>query len=264
MLSKTSTPPELNQLLEPRRAMWAQAGLNEAQALGQLLQLSDFANQDMHGFIRYMAEQGRVDPMQIWDFRPIIQRHAETLAQQMLAQQQAGQRPYQRQQAQPQPPPQPQQYRDPRVDQLEQQLQGFNTFLAEQQARQQKAEVVQLQNELQGFMDQKDEKGRVAHPYFNQVRERMAQYYRAGFATDLETAYDMACRADPMVKAKIEAAAKADAQRASAGSQRAKAEAARKAGSSVTGTPGAPAASQPSGDLREDMRRAFAERGVTV
>lgn len=48
---------ELEQLLEPRRQLIAQQGLNQTQYLGNILQLADFASSDPAGFVKWFAQQ---------------------------------------------------------------------------------------------------------------------------------------------------------------------------------------------------------------
>jgi hypothetical protein len=72
----------------------------------------------------------------------------------------------------------------------------------------------------------------------------------------------MACRAHPEVSRKIDQAAKARADQDRQAEQRKKAEAARKAGSSISGSPGDRSAPAPSGDIREDLRQQMAARGM--
>src|SRR6185312_5514951 len=51
----------LDQVLEPRRQQFAMMGVSEAQAMAQLLALSDFATRDINSFLKYMAQQRGVD-----------------------------------------------------------------------------------------------------------------------------------------------------------------------------------------------------------
>jgi len=141
-------------------------------------------------------------------------------------------------------------------------LAGIKQHFQTQQQTAVQAQEQQLRGELQQFMDAKDDKGRPKHPYFNEVRTLMGSFYGSGQNIGLDQAYDMACRAHPEVYAKIDAARRADAERERAKQQREKAAAAKQAGSSVVGTPAERGQPEPSGDIREDMRRLFAERGA--
>jgi hypothetical protein len=151
--------------------------------------------------------------------------------------------------------------------QLETQL---NQLLQGQQGQvqaQRQQEISEAANALTAFRDEKDEKGRLKHPYMTEprIRKAMSAMLRAGLAPDHIRAYDMACRADPDVNAKIAAAAEAERERARALEARKKAEAAQRAGSSITGTPAGPSASVLSGkDAREDLRAVAAEMGFRM
>ena len=230
----------LEQLIAPRKQFWERDGLDEVGGVRQLLALSDFAAQDAPGFIRWFAQQRGLNPYQVWQL-----------------QQQAGEQPGQFE------------YVDPEVQALQGRLDRFEQYLQNQQQQQQaqsaqavQAEYAQVRNELSEFATAKDDKGRSKRPHFDEVRTLMGSFFGSGQAPDLATAYDMACRAHPGVYAKIESQRKAQAAQEQAKQQREKAATARQAGSSVSGTPGDRAKPEPSGDLREDLRREFQERGM--
>ena len=102
-----------------------------------------------------------------------------------------------------------------------------------------------------------------AHPYFENVRPIMAGLLSSGQSPDLKDAYEKACWADPTVrgllmKDQAEAAAKAQRDAASQRTQQAK-----RAGGSVTGSPGpggsAVTAAQTGSTIRDDVRAAYDE-----
>ncbi len=143
------------------------------------------------------------------------------------------------------------------LNQIKQGLQG-------QTQAQRQQEINEAASALTAFRDEKDEKGRLKHPYMTEprIRKAMSAMLRAGLAPDHIRAYDMACRADPDVNAKIAASVEAERERARALEARKKAEAAQRAGSSVTGTPAGPvAAALPGKDAREDLRAVAIEQG---
>jgi hypothetical protein len=55
----------LEQIIGPRRDLWALNGATPAQAINQLLALSDFAGRDPGGFIRHIAKNSGVDLAQL-------------------------------------------------------------------------------------------------------------------------------------------------------------------------------------------------------
>ena len=96
------------------------------------------------------------------------------------------------------------------------------------------------------------------------IKSLMGSFIGSGQAADLQSAYDMATRAHPATYAKMQAAAQAEQLASQAKAQREKAAAAKQAGSSVAGTPGDRARPEPTGDIREQMRQDFRDRGYAV
>lgn len=168
--------------------------------------------------------------------------------------------------------PQPDDFDDPVIKGLQTeiaQLRGMlgqvtNGLQSQTQAAQQQ-EINQAKSTLEAFRNEKDDKGRLTHPYMSEprIRKAMSAMLRSQLAADHVQAYDMACRADPEVSAKIAAAAEAARQREASAAARAKAEAAQRAGSSITGTPAGPITPElPGKTAREDLRAVAAEMGL--
>lgn len=165
-------------------------------------------------------------------------------------------------------------YDDPVIQKLQGEIGRLNGIVNQitqgQQGQiqaQRQQEISEAASALTSFRDEKDERGRLKHPYMAEprIRKAMSAMLRAGLAPDHVKAYDMACRADPDVNAKIAAAAEAERERARAIDARKKAEAAQRAGSSITGTPAGPAQSTlPGKDAREDLRAVAAEMGFRM
>lgn len=141
---------------------------------------------------------------------------------------------------------------DPRYQALEQRLAELQQTVVQQQSTAQQTEQTQTQAQIDAFA--KD------HLYFENVRPEMAAFLRAGTATDMEKAYEMACWARPDIRPLLmkEQADKQAAEQRAADS--AKANEARQASVSITGspTPGAsPVATGPSPSIRESLERQF-------
>lgn len=226
-----------------RQTAWARSGMDAPTALRQLFALSDFAGQDPAGFLRYFAQQHRLDPAQVFGItaQPVGDPNA---AESLLA-------------------------GDPVVAQIMEQnrrlTEQVNQLTQAWQGNAQQAEhaaVARTDAEIDAFRSATDEKGAPKHPYFDEVRPLMAALYEAGQANDLATAYQMACRASPEVSGKIEAAQKAAAAREQSRQAREKSAAAARAGTSVTGQPAARTTAQPTGDIRADLRAQFAQHGL--
>lgn len=174
--------------------------------------------------------------------------------------------------AQPQDGQQPDDFDDPVIKNLQAEIaqlrgtlsQVTNGLQTQSQAAQQQ-EINQAKSTLEAFRNEKDDRGRLKHPYMSEprIRKAMSAMLRSQLAADHVQAYDMACRADPEVSAKIAAAAEAARQREQDAERRAKAEAAQRAGSSITGTPAGPIAPElPGKTAREDLRAVAAEMGL--
>lgn len=226
---------EIEEILAPRRDALARDGLTEAGYLRQLTALSDFAGKDARGFVQWFMQQRGIDPAEFIQQPDESEVEFDDPVYQRLAQSNA---------------------------QLQQKLDNLERTIQNQQLTSEQTAQQRLVSEIESFGKAADDKGRLQHPYFDQVKPLMGSIMRAGRASDLKTAYDMACRADPDVNAKIVSAQRAQEERDRQKQNRAKAEAARQAGSSVSGTPGDRAAPEPTGDIREDMRRLMAEKGM--
>jgi len=235
----------LDGVLAPYREKWARDGFEDVSVVRQLLALTDHARNNPEQFIKEFAQGKGIDLSRLG------QAPAETPAVDPNS-------PY---------------AEDPVVQLVSQQLDAVRKELAasqqeirrlngtfqtrEQQEQQQSHQ--RLKAEVDSFAEARDEKGNAKHPYFPVVRSHMSALMGQGLASTLEEAYDQACHANPDVRAKIAAAAKAASERERARQQREKADAARKAGSSVSGSPVTTRSEpQSTGDVFEDLRQGFA------
>jgi hypothetical protein len=153
----------------------------------------------------------------------------------------------------------------------------FDQFIAqqtrqqgEQLAREQRETTNRVMSTIDQFRDAKDDKGALLHPHFAEVEDRMTAFAlaartRGEAIPPLDELYDQAVWATPATRAKqLEATSAADEARRTAAEAerqkqiRAKAVEARRAGSSVTGSPGADQTStrqglRPSGSVRDQL-----------
>jgi hypothetical protein len=111
---------------------------------------------------------------------------------------------------------------DPRIAQLEQQVNQLTHHLTEGQRQEQERQLTAAQAHIQDFNKDK--------PYFEDVRPMMALFLGNGQATDLSQAYDMAVHANPAIRERVLADARKadDAKRQEEAAKRA--EDARKSG----------------------------------
>lgn len=215
------------QLIGNRRQAWADNGMSVPVALNNLLTLSDFATTKPGDFVLWFAQQNGLDLDALLDARdaqgatdPVVsqlQNTVATLQQQLTQVQQAPQ----------------------------------------QQLQQQRLDLVK------SFTEEKDGAGALKRPYLPQVNQDWGTHIVAirqanpnmPDAEVLEKAYDVACWANPTVRAHMQEAV-TKSQNA------ARVAAARNAGASVTGAPaGAVPTSDPANpnlSLRDELRNQFA------
>lgn len=254
----------LEAVLAPHRDAWARNGLDEANAVRQLVALSDLANTKPIEFAQMFIRERGLTAEQLFG----TPAAAAAATAKPNGADPAGAAPELGEDTDPTI-----RALHSQIAQLTEKINGFQTesqrqaeearrATGQRETQQREAQEQQLRQEITEFANAVDSAGKPAHPYFAEVKGFMGPLVDSGQAKDLQQAYDMACRAHPDVNAKIEAARKAQQARDQAKEQREKAKAAGQAGSSISGSPGGKAtSSEPTGDIREDMRRQFAEAG---
>lgn len=222
---------QVEQLVAPRRQAWALNGMTEAQALNQLLALSDFATRDTGAFIQYIAQQNGVD--------------LEALV--------LGAEPV-----------------DPKYATLEQQIQQLQQERMREQEQRLQAAHQQTVQSVQAFATEKGPDGQPLRPYFDDLGTGVLPFISAVKAENpnmtpnqvLQEAYDRACWGTPTVRAKMQAAATAASEAERLRTQADRASRARSASASVpSGAPAsAPAApNDPSRSVRDTIRASIAQ-----
>jgi hypothetical protein len=214
----------LDSLLAPRRERFQLAGLDEFQAVQALFAAQDFLERTPREGIAYLARQYGVD------LRSFAQGVPAQTAQPPL---------------------------HPAIQQLLTKVQTLESAQAQQQTAQHQAATSHFVSEVQSFRT--DPK----NLYFDNVADDMAVLLQSGRASTLQDAYDRAVWANPetrpLVQQSTEAAREADRQAAA----RAKAERARHASGSVTGSPtpgSSPTRGQsPTSSVADDLRDSFRE-----
>ena len=91
-------------------------------------------------------------------------------------------------------------YADPQIKSLQQQVAQLSGFIQNQQTQQQNMQQQSTQSLIDQFAAEKDESGNVKYPHFEAVRNRMGALINTNDAQDLATAYDMAVYADPKLR----------------------------------------------------------------
>lgn len=152
------------------------------------------------------------------------------------------------QQMQPQLPPQ--------VQQAMQEVQSLKLQLQQQEASKKQQEDNEIQGQIKAFAaDSKN-------IHFDAVKPHMAALLKSGVAKDLQDAYDQAVYANPQTRSSLLEAKQAESNEKRVAEQKARAEAAKRAGSSLRGAPGIMASKdgKVNGlDLRQTIRAAIAK-----
>jgi len=236
----------LDQVIGPREQAIKMQGMSVPQYVDHLLALSDYANNDPGAFISWFAKERGfdlgtltgampapgADPTVVHGADPataldpevsqVLASHVAPIVAPLLEQ----------------------------VKTLQGQIQGMTA--ADTQAR-----ATSGQQTVEQFQAATDESGVSKHPYFAEVRAVMADLMEKGHAADMESAYDMAVYANPVTRSKLEAAREAAAARKRQNEAAAKAVAAQRAGSSVTGTPAGHGERQPADSVLDEVRQVW-------
>lgn len=225
----------LEQVISPERInAWAMnGGMQPAQAVHQLLALSDFAGRDPAGFIKYMAQENGVD--------------LEELVLGM----------------------DPDEAVDPKYAALEKQLAELQGHVQGQTQQQQQAVHDRVVDEVIAFASEKGPGEQLLRPYFEELGQSVMPFISMVKAQNpswpngqvLQEAYERACWSTPSVRAKMQQAADTVGAAERLRAEAAKADAARTASASVrsgapTATPAAP--NDPSRNLRDTIKASIA------
>jgi len=206
---------EFDRVIGPRVQQWALNGMGPAQAVQQLIALSDFATNQPKEFLQYFANLRGVD------LNELSQGQQE-------------------------------EYIDPQVATLQKQLAQVQAHLnqstqyqqhaAQQQQAAQYQQAFQVTNSaIDNFANQLGQDGKPLYPYFNDLEEDMAAEIETGRAQTIQEAYERAKWSNPYTRSKL-LARQLSQQNAQ---QRQRAQEARRAGSSISGSSsfGSPATS---------------------
>jgi hypothetical protein len=112
-----------------------------------------------------------------------------------LGQQQAG--------AEPDPQQQWAQYIQQQLSPLQQRIQQYEQEHLTAQQRQEQQKQEEIQGQIEAFQSARNQDGTPKFKYFENVRGLMGSLIEGGNAQSLEQAYDLACNADPEVRAAL-------------------------------------------------------------
>ena len=142
------------------------------------------------------------------------------------------------------------------LQQLQQELAGLKGSIEKEKALKEQQEAQALQSQVEAF------KSDPKHIHFEAVKADMAALLRGGIAKDLDDANDRAVYANPHTRSTLLEQNKNSVEEQRVAEKKAKAEAAKKAGSSIKGAPGMAATKNGTitqSNLREALKSAFAE-----
>lgn len=144
---------------------------------------------------------------------------------------------------------------NPMLQGLQQQVLGLQQKIEQEATFKKQQEDEAIQSQITSFSADP------THIHFEAVKAHMASLLKSGLAKDLQDAYDQAIYANPHTRSTLLQAQTQSADEKRVAEKKAKAEAAKKAGSSIKGSPGIAATKngqikQP--DLRSELKAQFA------
>ena len=154
-----------DEIMKPFKGDFERAGMDDVGAVRQLLAAHDYLRKDPANAINWLANQYGVDIGAIGN-----------------------------------DPAAEDEFADPQVKQLQQQVAQLTGFIQNQQTQQQSHEQASTQSFIDQFAAETDASGNPAHPHFETVRSVMGSLISSGNATDLKSAYDMAVYANPELR----------------------------------------------------------------
>ena len=152
-------------MFAPFKGDFERAGMDEVGAVRQLLAAHDYLRKDPQNAIAWLANQYGVDVGAVGNDPALEDEFA-----------------------------------DPEVKALKQQVAQLTGFIQNQQTQQQSQVEASTQSLIDQFASETDANGNLKHPHFEKVRGVMGTLISAQNAKDLNTAYEMAVYADPELR----------------------------------------------------------------
>ena len=154
----------LDEIMKPYLADFQRLGMDEIGAVRQLFAAHDYLRKDPKQAIQWLAKNYGVDMSEVG---------IDTAEDE---------------------------YADPQVKALQQQVAQLQGFLNQQQQTQMQSVQQDTQSMIDKFASAKDADGNPKYPHFEEVRDRMGVLIQGNQAQDLESAYEMAIYADPKLR----------------------------------------------------------------
>ena len=153
------------EIMQPHRGDFERAGMDDVAAVRQLLAAHQFLKTDPQNAINWLANQYGVDMAAVGN-----------------------------------DPAGDDEFADPQVKALQQQVAQLTGFIQNQQTQQQSQTQASMQSMIDQFATETDANGNPVHPHFEKVRGVMGTLISNNNATDLKQAYEMAVYADPELR----------------------------------------------------------------
>jgi hypothetical protein len=161
----------LEQILNTNRHVIAKEGGDAAAAVSRLLQISDYANNDPVGFVKWFAAQRSLNLDNLFSQEKQNSIDLE--------------------------------YADPIVKTALNEVNELKLRISKQEDERKQVVLSQIQREISDFREAKDEKGELLHPHFEKVRMDMQAIFTANPSTNLKAAYEQAIWSNPTTRAEI-------------------------------------------------------------
>ena len=158
----------LDEVMQPFRDEFARAGLDDVGAVRQLLGAHKFLRESPQQAIAWLAQNYGVST----DALGATEQADDDFA-------------------------------DPQVKQLRDQVSQLQGYLQNQAQQQQQAAVADTQLQIDNFAKATREDGSLAHPHFDAVRTTMGGLIQSGVAQDMDAAYEMAVYANPELRGSL-------------------------------------------------------------
>ena len=199
LAEKSKGYDKLEQIIAPRRQQLALDGMDDSTAIGQLFALSDYANNDPLGFVKYMLNARQI---------PLSALNESNGPQQPV---------------------------DPQLAAMQQKMQGFENFLTQQQVQSRQQAESAINNDVQKFAEENEFYAELESEMIPVVAALRQNDPNLSNSAALTKAYKMAIGGNDSVSAKVAAAQAAKAGTDKVATAKARAAKSKKAvGSNVT------------------------------
>jgi hypothetical protein len=219
---------KLDQVLAPRRQQLALDGMDDSTAVGQLFALSDYANNDPIGFVKYMMNARQIPMSALTES--------------------AG----------------PQQPIDPQLAAMQQKMQGFENFLTQQQMQTQQQAETAINGDVQKFAQDNEFYAELENEMIPVVAALRQNDPNLSNHDALSKAYKMAIAANDGVSAKVEASKSTKAETDKVAMAKARAAKSKKAAASNVVRSGARPAGKAGVENVEDFIGGLVDERMTA